>query len=127
MVGLVMATFFIAGIATQFAFGHLADKFGRRRLLVASLVTYGMASMTFLLPIGAPWFALARAVQGASAGAIEVTSLSAVAALFPEAQRGRAISQILAAQLFGLAIGPIVGVVATVSGSRLGVLRQPAS
>jgi DHA1 family multidrug resistance protein-like MFS transporter len=114
-VGLVMASFFVAGIATQFAFGHLADKFGRRRLLVLSLVIYGLASMTFLLPISAPWFTLTRLVQGASAGAIEVASMSAVASLFPEAQRGRAVSRILAAQLFGLAIGPVIGAAATVN------------
>ena len=114
-VGLVMAAFFVAGIATQFGFGHLADKFGRRLLLVASLVVYGLASVTFLLHVGAPWFALTRAVQGASAGAIEVTSLSAVASLFPQERRGRAISQILAAQLLGLALGPVAGAVATVS------------
>ncbi|MGC2485966.1 MAG: MFS transporter [Acidimicrobiales bacterium] len=113
-VGLVMAAFFVAGIATQFGFGHLADKFGRRLLLVASLVVYGVASATFLLHVGAPWFALTRAVQGASAGAIEVTSLSAVASLFPQERRGRAISQILAAQLLGLALGPVAGAVATV-------------
>ena len=113
-VGLVMAAFFIAGIATQFGFGHLADKFGRRLLLVASLVVYGVASATFLLHVGAPWFALTRAVQGASAGAIEVTSLSAVASLFPQERRGRAISQILAAQLLGIALGPVAGAVATV-------------
>jgi DHA1 family multidrug resistance protein-like MFS transporter len=113
-VGLVMASFFVAGIATQFAFGHLADKFGRRRLLVLSLLIYGFASMTYLLPISAPWFTLTRLVQGASAGAIEVASMSAVASLVPEAQRGRAVSRILAAQLFGLAIGPVVGAIATV-------------
>jgi MFS transporter, DHA1 family, multidrug resistance protein len=113
-VGLVMAAFFVAGIATQFGFGHLADKFGRRLLLVASLVVYGVASATFLMHVGAPWFALTRAVQGASAGAIEVTSLSAVASLFPQERRGRAISQILAAQLFGIALGPVAGAVATV-------------
>lgn len=114
MIGLIMASFFIAGVATQFGLGHLADRFGRRRILVASLVIYGIASTTYLLPMTAPWFALSRAVQGASAGAIEVASLSAVAALFSEAQRGRAISRILAAQLFGIAIGPVVGVVASV-------------
>ncbi len=113
-VGLVMAAFFIAGIATQFGFGHLADKFGRRLILVASLVVYGVASATFLLHVGAPWFALTRAVQGASAGAIEVTSLSAVSSLFPQERRGRAISQILAAQLLGLALGPVAGAAATV-------------
>ena len=115
MIGFIMASFFVAGVATQFALGHLADRYGRRRILIASLVTYGFASMTFLLPVSAPWFALSRAVQGASAGAIEVAALSAVSALFVEAERGRAISQILAAQLLGIAIGPIAGVVATVN------------
>jgi DHA1 family multidrug resistance protein-like MFS transporter len=114
-VGLVMASFFVAGIVTQFAFGHLADKFGRRKLLVLSLIIYGIASMTYLLPISAPWFTLTRVVQGASAGAIEVASMSAVASLFPEAQRGRAISRILAAQLFGVAVGPVVGAMASVN------------
>jgi MFS transporter, DHA1 family, multidrug resistance protein len=115
IVGLVMASFFVAGVLTQFAFGHLADRFGRRKLLMISLVTYGVASMTFLLPVAAPWLALTRAVQGAGAGAIEVTSLSAVSSLFPEAERGRAVSQIFAAQLFGLAIGPVLGVIASVN------------
>jgi len=114
IIGLVMASFFVAGVLTQFGMGHLADRFGRRKLLMISLVTYGLASMTYLFPVAAPWLALTRAVQGAGAGAIEVTSLSAVASLFPEAERGRAVSRIFAAQLFGLAIGPVVGVVASV-------------
>jgi len=114
IVGFIMASFFIAGVATQFALGHLADRFGRRKILMSSLVIYGLASMTFLLPMSAPWFALSRAVQGAAAGAIEVASLSAVAALFSQAERGRAVSRIFAAQLLGLAIGPVVGVLASV-------------
>jgi DHA1 family multidrug resistance protein-like MFS transporter len=114
VVGLVMASFFVAGVATQFAFGHVADRFGRRKLLIASLVIYGLASMTYLFPLSAPWFVATRVLQGAAAGAIEVTSLSAVSSLFPEARRGRAVSQIFAAQLFGIAIGPLVGVLASV-------------
>ena len=114
IVGFIMASFFIAGVATQFALGHLADRFGRRKILMSSLIVYGLASMTFLLPMSAPWFALSRAVQGAAAGAIEVASLSAVAALFSQAERGRAVSRIFAAQLLGLAIGPVVGVLASV-------------
>ena len=104
VVGVVMASFFVAGVATQFAFGHLADRFGRRKLLMVSLVAYGVASMTYLLPLAAPWFIVTRVFQGAAAGAIEVTSLSAVSSLFPEAKRGRAVSQIFAARFFSSAI-----------------------
>lgn len=119
VIGIIMSAFFVAGIVTQFFLGHLADKFGRRPVLLLSLVAYGFASMTFLLPVSAPWFALTRAVQGASAGAIEVASMSAVASLFTEEQRGRAVSRILAAQLFGIAIGPVAGVLVSVN--QLGI------
>jgi MFS transporter, DHA1 family, multidrug resistance protein len=115
VIGFVMASFFIAGVITQFFLGRLADRFGRRPILICSLIVYGFASTTYLLPISAPWFALARAVQGASAGAIEVASMSAVAALFSESERGRAISRIIAAQLLGLALGPVAGVVVLVN------------
>ncbi|HQU00084.1 MAG TPA: MFS transporter [Acidimicrobiales bacterium] len=114
LVGVVMASFFVAGVATQFVLGHVADRFGRRRVLVGALVTYGLASMIFMLPVSAVWFVVARALQGASAGAFEVTSLSAVAALFAEAERGRAMSRIFAAQIFGLALGPMVGALSSV-------------
>lgn len=115
VIGLIMAAFFAAGVITQFAMGRLADRFGRRPVLVVSLIAYGVASMTYLLPVSASWFTLTRLIQGAGAGAIEVASLSAVAALFSEGERGRAVSRILAAQLLGIAIGPMAGVFATVS------------
>ena len=96
IVGFVMAAFFVAGVLTQFGLGHVADRFGRRRVLITSLIVYGLASMTFILPVSAPWFALSRAVQGSAAGAIEVASLSAVASLFQEHERG---SYVLLAEL----------------------------
>ena len=114
VIGIIMAAFFAAGVVTQFALGHLTDRYGRRPILIGALGLYGVASMTYLLPVSAPWFALTRAVQGSAAGAIEVASLSAVAALFAEHERGRAVSKVLAAQLTGIALGPVIGVVASV-------------
>jgi len=115
VIGFIMATFFFAGVATQFFMGRLADIYGRRVIMVGSLVLYGVASMAYLLPVSAPWLAIARALQGVSAGAIEMSSLSAISSLFPEAERGRAISKIFAAQLLGIAIGPMAGLLANVS------------
>jgi len=69
VIGLIVASFFIAGVVTQYFLGHLADRFGRRPVLVISLVAYGLASMTYALPLSAVWFTLTRVVQGASAGA----------------------------------------------------------
>ena len=114
-IGFIVASFFVAGVLTQYFLGRLADRFGRRPILMSSLVVYGLASMTYALPLTAAWFTLTRALQGASAGALEVTSMSAVASLFPEHERGRAVSRILAAQLVGTAIGPVVGALSNVA------------
>jgi DHA1 family multidrug resistance protein-like MFS transporter len=114
IIGLIVASFFVSGVVTQYFLGRLADKFGRRGILVTSLITFGLASMTYVLPLGAAWFTLTRVVQGASAGALDVAALSTVAALFAENERGRAVSRILGAQFMGMAIGPLAGVVSTV-------------
>ena len=113
--GFVVASFFVAGVLTQFLMGHLTDKFGRRRVLLFSLVLYGAGSFLFALPVPVAWLSSARICQGAAAGAIEVASLSAIAFMFPQEQRGRAISRIYAAQLFGIALGPLLGAAFTVS------------
>lgn len=114
VIGFIIASFFLAGLVSQFYLGRLADTYGRRPILVGGLLLYGLASMTYVLPISSWWFALSRMVQGASAGAIEVVSLSTIAALYDENERGSAIARIFAAQLLGIAIGPMVGVIATV-------------
>jgi MFS transporter, DHA1 family, multidrug resistance protein len=110
IVGLIMAGFPLAGLLTQFTMGHLTDRFGRRPILIAGLFAFAVGSFSFLAPVHATWFVFARMVQGAGAGAIEVASLSAVAVLVPETERGRASSRIFAANLFGAAIGPLIGV-----------------
>jgi len=113
VIGIIMASFFVAGVVTQYSSGisrQIRTSTGAHRqshclrLRVDDLLT----------AVAAPWFILTRVVQGASAGAIEVASMSAVAALFAEEKRGGAISRIFAAQLFGMALGPVVGVVASV-------------
>jgi len=91
-VGIIMSAFFISGVVTQFVAGHLADRFGRRVILAGGLFLYGLASPMYLLSVPVFWFIVTRALQGVAAGAIEVSSLSTVASLFPEEERGSAMS-----------------------------------
>ena len=114
IIGYIMAAFSIAGLASQFLTGRFADKHGRRPIMIIGLVVYGLASMTYLFPVSAPWFIITRIFQGVSAGAIEVASMSAVSALFDESERGSAISRIIAAQLGGMAFGPVAGALVSV-------------
>ena len=109
LVGLTMSSFFLAGIVFQFPAGRLADKIGRRPVLVGGLFIYAASSAAFLLPISTTWFLVLRFIQGGAAGSVEVASLALVAATIPMARRGRAVSRIFSAQLGGTAIGPVLG------------------
>ena len=72
LAGVVMASFFAAGVLSQYPIGRLADRIGRRPVLIAGLVTYGVASLSFLLPITADAAIALRALQGVGAGAATV-------------------------------------------------------
>jgi DHA1 family multidrug resistance protein-like MFS transporter len=109
LAGLVMASFFAAGVLSQYPIGRLADRVGRRPVLVAGLVVYGLASFAFLLPIAAPVAILLRALQGVGAGAAIVASLAMVSGSVAEGRRGRAFASIYGGELAGMAVGPLVG------------------
>ncbi len=74
----VLSVFLTGFGAGQFIIGPLADRFGRRPVLLGGLVLYGIAS---LLAIVAPSFEtllLARALQGVSTAAARVIATSIV-------------------------------------------------
>jgi DHA1 family multidrug resistance protein-like MFS transporter len=109
MIGAVIAAFFVAGVLTQYGAGWLTDRLGNRVVLVSGLAVYGVASCGFLLSLHAGGFVTLRALQGLGSGAVTVAGLSMVAAVVPAERRGRAFSRVFAAQLGGMAIGPVIG------------------
>ncbi len=109
LAGVVMAAFFGAGVLSQYPVGRMADRIGRRPVLIAGLVAYGMASVSFLLPISAEAAIGLRALQGVGAGAATVASLAMIAGSVPLERRGRAFASIYGGELAGMAIGPLVG------------------
>jgi MFS family permease len=109
LAGVVMAAFFAAGVLSQYPVGRLADRIGRRPVLVAGLVAYGVASISFLLPITAPMAVGLRALQGIGAGAATVASLAMIASSVAPERRGRAFASIYGGELAGMAVGPLVG------------------
>ncbi len=107
--GLVMAAFFAAGVLFQYPFGRLADRVGRRPVLIGGLLLYGAASISFLAPIS-PGIAIGlRGMQGAGAGAAAVASLAMISASVAVERRGRAFAAIYGGEIAGLAVGPLVG------------------
>jgi MFS family permease len=108
-VGAVMSAFFVAGFFTQYVAGHLADRISHRSVIVAGLVVYAAASVGFGLPVGTGGYIALRALQGVGAGAVQVAALALVGVVVPLPRRGRAFSAVSAAQLAGMALGPLAG------------------
>lgn len=109
VVGLVMAAYFVAALVSQYPAGRLADRVGRRRVLLGGIGCYAAGSAAFLAPFGPVTDIAFRALQGVGAGAAEVAALAMVSGAVPLERRGRAFGSIYAGQLGGMAIGPLVG------------------
>jgi DHA1 family multidrug resistance protein-like MFS transporter len=120
LVGLVMASYFLAALIVQYPLGHLGDQIGHRPVLVGGLLVYAVGSLGFLFNPGAGGYIGLRAAQGVGAGAVQVASFALVGAAVSAERRGRAFSLLFAGQLGGAAIGPLAGSIAGVSG--MGIL-----
>lgn len=98
----------IAGLLV--AMGTLADRVGRKRLLLIGSTAFGAASALAAFAPSAEVLILARLLLGVAGATIMPSTLSLIRTLFPEArERSRAIAVWSAAAGGGAAIGPLVG------------------
>ena len=89
--------------------GMLADRFGRRRLLLGSLAAHILACVGYLLaPTGAAFVAVRAAAGGLTAGLVP-TTISMVGDLTPQAARGRWIGFVTGWSAIGFVLGPPLG------------------
>jgi MFS family permease len=89
--------------------GAVGDRFGRKRLLNLGLLVFVVASAASAWAGSAEVLIGARAVLGVGAAMIFPATLSIVTAMFPPAQRGRAIGAWAAMAGLGVVLGPVVG------------------
>jgi DHA1 family multidrug resistance protein-like MFS transporter len=111
LAGLVMASFFAAGVLFQYPVGRVSDRIGRKPVLVGGLVVYSAASFAFLLHIAPAMAILLRGLQGLGAGASAVAALAMVSGAVAVERRGRAFASIYGAQISGMAVGPLIGAI----------------
>jgi MFS family permease len=91
-------------------FGAIADRFGRRRIMLIGLVLLALASLATAFVVTAEQLIAVRAVMGIAAAMTTPGSMALAFRLFDEESlRVRAITLISTVGLVGLAIGPTVG------------------
>ena len=89
--------------------GRLADRVGRRRLLVAGLAVFALGSAACGVAQGPELLIAARVIQAIGAGLMVPASLSLVLAAVPVQHRSEAIGTWSALAALGAAVGPVVG------------------
>jgi len=90
--------------------GRSGDLLGRRRVLIAGLLVFVLASLLGGLATGQAWMITARAVQGVGAAMAAPAALSLIAVTFPEGPpRNRAIAVYSAMAIVGVPTGLLAG------------------
>src|SRR5215469_16151754 len=90
--------------------GRAGDLLGRRRIFIAGLLVFSLASLLGGLATGQAWLIAARAVQGAGAAMAAPTALSLIAVTFPQGRaRTRATAVYSAMAIVGIVAGLIAG------------------
>jgi EmrB/QacA subfamily drug resistance transporter len=90
--------------------GRMADLLGRRRLFIAGLILFAVASLAGGLAQSEGWLIAARAVQGLGAALLSPAALSLVTVLFTEgADRNKAMGVWGAVAGSGGAVGVLLG------------------
>jgi MFS family permease len=107
--GIVTGAFAFAAIVGRPIGGRIADRRGRRLVVVAGLVLSAIAGGLYFLPFGVAGLVFARLVLGWGDGWVFTAGLAWTVDLAPAHVRGRAIAWYGLGVWGGLSIGPIIG------------------
>ncbi|MFD8799581.1 MFS transporter [Streptomyces atroolivaceus] len=89
--------------------GSAADRYGRRRMLVAGLALFGVGSLAAGLAQSSGQLIAARAGMGVGGALLMTTTLAVVVQIFDDAERVKAIGIWSTANSLGFAAGPLLG------------------
>ena len=92
-----------------FTFGVIGDRIGRKRVLMAGLILFGLGSLFSAYSHSPDQLIAARAVMGLGGAAVMPQTLSIIANVFEPGERARAIGIWTSAVGIGVAIGPVLG------------------
>ena len=125
VVGAVFASGLLAIAVAQYPAGALADRFGRRPVMVWSMGLYALVFLAYLLPIPVWGLVGIRFAQGLLGGSYAVAATALVADLSDPERRGRAFGMLRTSDWAGLVLGPAIG--GLVASLRLDAVFAPGA
>ncbi len=115
VIGMMIASFAVAHLATSPLWGRLSDRYGRRPMILGGLALSAVAYAVFEHATAVWVLFLMRALQGAGAGTIGVVQAYVSDTVGAE-HRSQALGWVTAATSAGVMVGPAVGSLAAAVG-----------
>jgi MFS family permease len=109
-VGLIIGVFAFAAMVLRPVASRLADRVGRRPLVLAGALVFAVASASYPAVDGTPALLALRVFHGIGMGLGPTAATVMVTDLAPVAHRGAALGVYALANSCGLAVGPFVGI-----------------
>ena len=108
-VGMLITAFTLPGVVLTPFIGILADRWGRRRILVPSLFLFGLAGGACALVTEFDMLIALRVLQGVGAASLGLLNLTILGDLFQRRQRAAAIGLNASVLNIGVAVYPLIG------------------
>ncbi len=109
MVQLTVTLNVLAFALGQFVYGPMADRYGRRRVLMVAMVLFGISSLACAASQTIEQLLAARIFQGLTAAAEGVVVLAVIRDLFDEGDRVRAMALFGVLWALAPAVAPVIG------------------
>ncbi len=106
---LSLALFFVGLALGQFVYGPLADRYGRRRPLLAGILMYGAATLICGFATGIEALLVGRLIQGFGAAAGPVIARAVVRDLYSGRRAARMMSFVILVMTMAPLIAPVLG------------------
>ncbi|MEK4030610.1 MFS transporter [Pseudobacillus sp. FSL P4-0506] len=117
VINLTISIFTLVLALMQIVYGPLADKLGRRRIMLPGILIYIAASIGAALSPSIPSLIFFRAVQAAGIAVGSVVATTVIGDLFTGKQLGRSMGTFQMMVSLGPVVGPVIGgIVGEVSG-----------
>jgi len=101
--------YFLVLAAAMLPAGLLGDRYGHKKVLLISLLLFGVGSAACAFSTSVGEFMAARVLIGLGGSGVIVMSISALAVLFSKEERPKAVGIWAAANFVAFPIGPILG------------------
>ena len=117
--GVLSASYAAGTLLAAIPSGFLAARIGFRATMLAGLALLGISSVAFAFATDIVVLDVARFAEGVGGACAWTGGLAWLLAAAPDDRRGEVIGAALAAAIFGILLGPVIGGIATVTGPEV--------